>query len=142
MGKLILFYIGMSVVAIIIFVFIIRIIIIGVSNNEGSTSKKDNTTANNYECKEIKTLMENEYQVHKTKPLTEEQIADIHARGKITPAEKVKELEGLGMCIGDYAGSAAWRCHKFGNCHDCLVDYANTQDEHTSFFDDLKIICK
>lgn len=142
MGKLILFYIDMSAVAIIIFVFIIRIIIIGVSNNEGSTSKKDNTTANNYECKEIKTLMENEYQVHKTKPLTEEQIADIHTRGKITPAEKVKELEGLGMCIGDYAGSATWRCHKFRNCHNCLVDYANTQDEHTSFFDDLKIICK
>lgn len=87
-------------------------------------------------------LKEDDYKIHKTKPLTEEQIADIHARGKITPAEKVKELEDLGMCIGDYAGSAAWRCRKFGNCHDCLVDYANTQDEHTSFFDEIKIICK
>lgn len=87
-------------------------------------------------------LKEDNYEVHTTKPLTEEQIADIHARGKITPAEKVKELEGLGMCIGDYAGSAAWRCHKFGNCHDYLVDYANTKDEHTSFFDDIKIILK
>lgn len=87
-------------------------------------------------------LKEDNYEVHKTKPLTEEKIADIHARGKITPAEKVKELEDLGMCIGDYAGSAAWRCHKFGNCHDCLVDYANTQDEHTSFFDELKIVHK
>lgn len=94
------------------------------------------------EIKETKPLLKADYEVHETKPLTEEQIADIHARGKITPAEKVKELEGLGMCIGDYAGSATWRCHKFANCHDCLVDYANTQDEHTSFFDDFKIICK
>lgn len=94
------------------------------------------------EIKETKPLIKADYEVHKTKPLTEEQIADIHARGKITPAEKVKELEGLGLCIGDYAGSAAWRCHKFGNSHNCLVDYANTKDEHTSFFDDLKIICK
>ena len=101
---------------------------------------KEEIIDNNYERN--KALIEDAYEVHKTKPLTEEQIEDIHARGKITPAEKVKELEGLGMCIGDYAGSAPWRCHKFGNCHDCLVDYVNTKDEHTSFFDDLKIICK
>lgn len=40
MGKLILFYIGMSVVAIIIFVFIIRIIIIGVAITKEAHQKR------------------------------------------------------------------------------------------------------
>lgn len=83
------------------------------------------------------------YEVPQLKELTEEQIADIHARGKITPAEKLKEWEGAGLCApGDAIGGAAWRCHKFRNCHDCLVDYANTQNEYTSFYDEIKIIHK
>lgn len=122
-----------------IFIFVPALTFIALKEINKQNDKKE-ITDNNYERN--KALIEDSYEVHKTKSLTEEQITDIHARGKITPAEKVKELEGLGMCIGDYAGSAAWRCHKFGNCHDCLVDYANTKDEHTSFFDDLKIICK
>ena len=77
------------------------------------------------------------------KVLTQEQIDAIHSRGKITPEEKVKEWEGLGLCApGDAIGSAAWRCRKFKNCHDCLVDYANQHKEYTSFFDNLKIVCK
>ena len=77
------------------------------------------------------------------KVLTQEQIDAIHSRGKITPEEKVKEWEGLGLCApGDAIGSAAWRCRKFKNCHDCLVDYANEYDEYTSTFDNLKIVCK
>lgn len=94
---------------------------------------------------ELKNKEENEceYEIPKLKELSEEEIEDIHKRGKITPEEKLKEWERLDLCApGDAIGSAAWRCHKFRNCHDCLVDYANTKDEHTSFFDDLKIICK
>ncbi len=70
------------------------------------------------------------------KPLTHEQIEDIHLRGKITPAEMVKEWESLDLCApGDAIGSAAWRCKKFRHCcHDCLVDYANENDEYESFF--------
>ena len=70
------------------------------------------------------------------KPLTHEQIEDIHSRGKITPAEMVKEWESLDLCApGDAIGSAAWRCKKFRHCcHDCLVDYANENDEYESFF--------
>ena len=75
----------------------------------------------------------------KFKELTREQIKDIHARGKITPQEKVKEWEGMDLCApGDAIGSAAWRCRKFKNCHDCLVDYANQNEEYTSLFDILK----
>lgn len=82
---------------------------------------------------------EDNYQAPQLKELTEEQIADIHARGKITPAEKLKEWEGIGLCApGDAIGGTAWRCHKFRhNCHDCLVDYANEHDEYTSIYDNL-----
>ena len=82
-----------------------------------------------------------DYVKPKFKELTQEQMDDIHARGKITPEEKVKEWEGMDLCApGDAIGSAAWRCRKFKNCHDCLVDYANEYDEHTSTFDNLKIV--
>lgn len=76
------------------------------------------------------------------KPLTNEQIKDIHDRGKITPEEMVKEWEGMDLCApGDAIGSAAWRCEKFHyNCHDCLVDYANEHDEYTSFRDIMKLV--
>ena len=74
------------------------------------------------------------------KKLTKEQIDDIHARGKITPAEMVKEWEGIDLCApGDAIGSAAWRCKKFHNCHDCLIDYANEHDEYTSFLEIIKL---
>lgn len=73
------------------------------------------------------------------KPLTQEQIDDIHNRGKITPEEMVKEWNDMGLCApGDAIGSASWRCEKFKNCQDCLTDYANQHDEYTSFFDILK----
>ena len=76
------------------------------------------------------------------KPLPAEQIEDIHSRGKITPAEKVKEWESLDLCApGDAIGSASWRCKKFRHsCHDCLVDYASNHEEYTSMFQDIKIV--
>lgn len=87
-----------------------------------------------------KKLIESGYVKPTFKHLTQEQIDDIHARGKITPAEKVKEWEEMDLCApGDAIGSAAWRCRKFyHNCHDCLVDYANEHDEYTSFADIIK----
>ena len=52
----------------------------------------------------------------------------------------VKEWEGMDLCApGDAIGSAAWRCKKFHNCHDCLVDYANEHDEYTSFCEVMKL---
>lgn len=76
------------------------------------------------------------------KPLTDEQIKDIHDRGKITPEEMVREWEEMDLCApGDAIGSATWRCKKFHyNCHDCLVDYANAHDEYTSFRDIMKLV--
>lgn len=68
----------------------------------------------------------------KLKPLSEEQIREIHSRGMITPEEKVREWESFDLCApGDAIGSAANRCKKFGyNCHECLIDYASGKDEY------------
>lgn len=75
------------------------------------------------------------------KELTQTQIDEIHARGKITPLEKVKEWENLDLCApGNAIGSAKDRCHTFSNCHECLMDYASSQDEYDSIEDDLKIV--
>ncbi len=74
------------------------------------------------------------------KTLTKEEIDDIHNRGKITPEEMVREWEGMGLCApSDNNRNASWRCKKFNNCRDCLVDYANEDDEYVSFFDTLII---
>ena len=79
----------------------------------------------------------------KTYNLTEEEVKEIHSHGKLTPKEIVREWESMDLCApGDFASSAAWRCKKFKNCHECLLDYANKTREHTSIIDDLKIICK
>ncbi len=64
------------------------------------------------------------------KKLTNEKIDEIHSRGKITPEEMVKEWESLDLCApGDGMGGGSSRCRKFVDCHYCLIDYANTQDE-------------
>ncbi len=75
---------------------------------------------------------EEEYITPEFKPLTQEEIDDIHSRGKITPAEKVMEWEKMNACVSaDEMWTSAWRCQKFKTCHDCLVDYAvNDQDEY------------
>ena len=65
------------------------------------------------------------------KELTQSQIDKIHSKGKITPAEKVKEWESIGLCApGDAIGSAANRCRAFSNCHECLVEYASYREEY------------
>lgn len=73
--------------------------------------------------------------------LTQEEIDEIHANGKLTPNEIVDEWESFGLCApGDAVGSAALRCHTFKDCHECLVHYAYESLEHTSFKDVVKIV--
>lgn len=86
--------------------------------------------------KEKEKQQEMDYEKPRFKPLTPEQIEDIHARGKITPAELVQEWENMDLCApGNAIGRATWRCRKFHrNCHDCLIDYANERDEYTSIY--------
>lgn len=92
--------------------------------------------------KKSEQIEEEMYERPKFKPLTEEQIEEIHKKGKITPEEMVKEWERLDLCApGDEIGSASWRCEKFYHCcHDCLIDYANQKDEYTSIHENLKLV--
>lgn len=61
--------------------------------------------------------------------LTQEQIDDIHSRGKITPREKYNEWEMMGYCPA--SGGSSVRCNKYGNCRDCLVAWAEDEKEWT-----------
>ena len=64
----------------------------------------------------------------------QEKIDEIHAKGKITPKEKVKEWESHGLCApGDAIGSASDRCRTFKNCNECLREFASYKDEHKKF---------
>ena len=67
------------------------------------------------------------------KELTQEQIDDIHSRGRITPAEYLEELETqlTDICPVEFSGNNK-RCNMFQDCHDCLVDIANQKEEWTS----------
>lgn len=119
------------------FVICIYCVYISIKLDTTSKDKKKEITQKETTIKKIDT---DNYVKPMFKKLTQEQIDDIHARGKITPAEMVKEWEGMDLCApGDAIGSAAWRCEKFHNCHDCLVDYANEHDEYTSFCEIIKL---
>ena len=62
----------------------------------------------------------------------QEKIDEIHAKGKITPMEKVAEYESLDLCApGDAIGSASNRCRFFDNCHECLLEFASHDQEHS-----------
>lgn len=89
----------------------------------------------------IKLIQDYVKNVRKKIVLTQEEIDAIHAKGKITSAEKVREWESLGLCApGDTIGSAAYRCKEFNHdCHECLVDYASDSIEHDSIYSDIKI---
>ena len=113
--------------------FILLLTIMGIKFDQDETKRK--------EKEQEERLQKEAYVAPQFKPLTQEQIDEIHEKGKLTQAEKVKEWESYGLCApGDNIGSAAWRCRKFKNCHDCLVDYANGCEEHSSILDDLKIV--
>lgn len=66
------------------------------------------------------------------KELSQDEIDNIHKRGKITQLEKVKEWESCDLCApGDASGSAAYRCEIFNyNCHECLLEYASHKTEY------------
>ncbi len=103
-----------------------------------SKFRKDTKQDENHQPEDDQT--KEDYEKPQLKPLTAEQIAEIHARGKITPAEKLAEWKEMNLCApGDGMGGAAWRCRKFrGNCHDCLIDFANEHDEYTPIGQTLK----
>jgi hypothetical protein len=71
--------------------------------------------------------------------ITEEQINEIHAKGKLTPLEAVQMWESLDLCIeGNKSLLCKNRCEYFNkNCHDCLMEKASHKLEHDKIEYDL-----
>lgn len=102
-----------------------------------TTSKKGAIVALKGLCDHIITKIRLQYDI---KELSQEEINDIHLKGKITQLEKVKEWESFDLCApGDAIGSAAGRCAYFGyNCHECLLEFASHKVEHEPI--ELKLV--
>lgn len=71
--------------------------------------------------------------------ITQEQIDEIHRKGKITPLEAVQLWESFDLCIeGNKTISCENRCDYFNyNCHECLMETASHKLEHDKI--DLKL---
>ena len=65
-------------------------------------------------------------------------IDAIHARGKITPMEEMREIGDV--CLpGDAIGSASYRCSFFEkNCNECMREFLSHSEEHNRL--DFKLI--
>lgn len=95
-----------------------------------TTSKRGAIVALKGLCDHIITKTNRELKSN-IRELSEEEINNIHSKGKLTPLEIVKKWELFDICApGDAIGSVAFRCSYFNNCHDCLMHYAFNQLEH------------
>ena len=64
--------------------------------------------------------------------ITQEQIDEIHAKGKLTPLEIVQLWESYDLCVeGNKTVLSKNRCKYFNqNCHECLMETASHKLEH------------
>ena len=71
--------------------------------------------------------------------ITQEQIDEIHAKGKLTPLEIVQLWESYDLCVeGNKTVLSKNRCKCFNqNCHECLMETASHKLEHDNI--DFKV---
>mgnify|MGYP004458075897 FL=1 len=64
--------------------------------------------------------------------ITQEQIDEIHSKGKLTPLEIVELWESYDLCVeGNKTTFSNNRCQYFNqNCHECLMETASHELEH------------
>lgn len=72
--------------------------------------------------------------------ITQEQIDEIHSKGKLTPLEVVQLWESHDLCVeGNKTIFSKNRCKYFNqNCHECLMETASHKLEHDNI--DFKIV--
>lgn len=72
--------------------------------------------------------------------ITQEQIDEIHSKGKLTPLEAVQLWEYYDLCVEGNKGILSKnRCEYFNlNCHDCLMETASHKLEHDNI--DFKLV--
>ena len=71
--------------------------------------------------------------------LSQKQIDEIHAKGKLTPLEIVQLWESYDLCVeGNKTVLSKNRCKYFNqNCHECLMETASHKLEHDNI--DFKV---
>ena len=71
--------------------------------------------------------------------ITQEQIDEIHSKGKLTPLEIVQLWESYDLCVeGNKTVLSKNRCKYFNqNCHECLMETASHKLEHDNI--DFKV---
>lgn len=76
--------------------------------------------------------------------ITQEQIDEIHSKGKLTPLEAVQIWESFDLCIqGNKSIFSKNRCQYFEqNCHECLMESASHKLEHEPIELDLTNLIK
>ena len=64
--------------------------------------------------------------------ITQEQIDEVHSKGKLTPLEAVQMWESFDLCVeGSKSILSKSRCQYFEqNCHECLMESASHKLEH------------
>lgn len=72
--------------------------------------------------------------------ITQEQIDEVHSKGKLTPLEAVQMWESFDLCIeGSKTIFSKNRCRYFNqNCHECLMETASHKLEHDNI--DFKVV--
>ena len=64
--------------------------------------------------------------------ITQEQIDEVHSKGKLTPLDAVQMWESFDLCVeGSKSILSKSRCQYFEqNCHECLMESASHKLEH------------
>jgi len=93
------------------------------------TSKKGHVVASKMLCQKliVEKVTDEFY-----KSFTQEQIDDIHSRGKLTPREFVQQCFSFGVCAPrKTVENENSRCKFFPSCYTCLLEYATHKNEYS-----------
>ena len=93
------------------------------------TSKKGYVVASKMFCQQliVEKVTDEFY-----KSFTQEQIDDIHSRGKLTPREFVEQCFSFDVCApGKTVENKNNRCKFFPSCYACLLEYATHKNEYS-----------
>ena len=61
-------------------------------------------------------------------------IKEIHNKGKMTPYDKIEELEKYRVCPLEDETINNNRCSFFDNCHECLIEYVSHNMEYDKMY--------
>ena len=66
--------------------------------------------------------------------IDQNKINEIHNKGKMTPYDKIEELEKYRVCPLEDDTIDNSRCSFFDNCHECLIEYVSHNMEYDKMY--------